>query len=100
MKKTFIALAVIAAAFTALPAAVLAGPAESEPIVTAGVSGPTEMTDAEMDGVTAGALLTVVAFDVVDVNNNKVAVQAAVNAAVGVLGNAAALQNSPARITQ
>ena len=100
MKKVFITLAVIAAAFTAFPAAVVAGPAEAESIVTAGVNGPTEMTDAEMDGVTAGALLTVVAFDVVDVNNNKVAVQAAVNAAVGVLGNAAALQNSPARITQ
>jgi hypothetical protein len=100
MKKMFIAVVAIAVAFTGFPAAVLAGQAELEPIVTAGVSGPTEMTDTEMDQVTAGALLTVVAFDVVDVQNNKVAVQAAVNAAVGVLGNAAALQNSPARITQ
>lgn len=100
MKKGFIALTVIAAAFTAFPAAVLAGSPEPDPVLTTGVSGPIEMTDAEMDGVTAGALLTVIAFDVVDVNNNKVAVQAAVNAAIGVLGNAVALQNSPARITQ
>jgi hypothetical protein len=100
MNKGFIALAVIAAMLVGFPAAVLAGPPEHEQVRTAAVSGPTEMTDAEMDTVTAGALLTVIAFDVVDIENNKVAVQAAVNAAVGVLGNAVALQRSPARITQ
>lgn len=100
MKKWFIALAIIAAVFAAFPAAVLAEPGALDPMVTAGANGPTEMTDTEMDAVTAGALLTVVAFDVVDIENNKVAVQAAVNAAIGVLGNAVALQRSPARITQ
>lgn len=66
------------------------------------------MTDAQMDKVTAGALVNAVLVDVVDVNNNNILnnVQVAipVNAAVaiGVLGGpvgAAALQR-PGRQTQ
>lgn len=100
MRKSFIALAVIAATFVGMPAAVLAGPPEAEQVTTSAVTGPTEMTDAEMDGVTAGALLTVIAVDTVDINNNKVGVQAAVNAAIAVLGEANSAQRSVARITQ
>ncbi len=63
---------------------------------------PVELTDVELDRVTGG-LVTVVAFDVVDVENNeiikdvRVDVDANVNAAVGLLGNAgaAAIQQSP-----
>jgi hypothetical protein len=62
----------------------------------------TELTDAELDAVTGG-LITVVAADVVDVNNNNivrdvdVAVPANVGAAVAVLGTATnvAAQRSP-----
>jgi hypothetical protein len=58
---------------------------------------PVEMTDAQMDNVTGGALINAVLVDVVDVNNNNVQVAIPVNAAVaiGVLGGpvgAAALQ--------
>lgn len=53
---------------------------------------PVKMTDQQMDGVTAGALVDVVLVDVVDVNNNNIAVAVPVNAAVavGVLGGAVA----------
>jgi len=65
---------------------------------------PVEMTDKQMDKVTAGALINVVAVDVVDVQNNKVAVSIPVNAAVaiGVLGGAVAgaAQGQPGRIQQ
>jgi hypothetical protein len=49
---------------------------------------PVALTEAQMDNVSAGALLTVV--DVVDINNNQVQVAVPVNAAVaaGVLGTA------------
>lgn len=45
-------------------------------------TGPVAMTDAQMDTVAAGALINVVAVDVVDVQNNEVAVQIPVAAAV------------------
>ena len=65
---------------------------------------PVEMTDKQMDKVTAGALINVVAVDVVDIQNNKVAVSIPVNAAVaiGVLGGAiaGAAQGQPGRIQQ
>jgi hypothetical protein len=49
---------------------------------------PVELTDAQMDGVTAG-LVTVVAFDVVDINNNTVAVP--VQATIPVAANVCAI---------
>jgi len=65
---------------------------------------PVEMTDQQLDQVTAGALLNVVAVDLVDVNNNNIAVSIPVNAAIaiGVLGGAiaGAAQGQPGRITQ
>ena len=65
---------------------------------------PVEMTDQQLDQVTAGALLNVVAVDLVDVNNNNIAVSIPVNAAVaiGVLGGAiaGAAQGQPGRIGQ
>lgn len=72
---------------------------------SAALAAPKPMTDAQMDKVTAGQLigdvtLTVSNNNVEILNNNRVAVQAAVNAAVGVLGNATAIQRSAARITQ
>ena len=70
----------------------------------ASIAAPVEMTDQQMDQVTAGALINVVAVDVVDVNNNDVAVSIPVNAAVaiGVLGGAlsGAAQGRPGRISQ
>lgn len=67
------------------------------------VKKPTAMTDQEMDKVTAGALINATVIDLVDVQNNNVAVAVPVNAAVavGVLGGAVsgALQQ-PGRITQ
>ncbi len=57
---------------------------------------PAPMTDAQMDKVVGGALITVVAVDVVDIsnvaNNNNVAAAIPVNAAVAILGAAGALQ--------
>ena len=57
---------------------------------------PVEMTDAQMDNVTGGALINAILVDVVDVNNNNVQVAIPVNASVaaGILGaaGAAALQ--------
>ena len=65
---------------------------------------PVEMTDQQLDNVTAGALIEVVAVDVVDVNNNNIAVSVPVNAAVAVavLGGAvaSAAQGQPGRIFQ
>lgn len=67
-------------------------------------AGPVQMTDDQMDQVAAGALLTVVAVDVVDINNNTVAVSIPVNAgvAIAVLGAAGAVatQDQPGRIRQ
>jgi hypothetical protein len=69
---------------------------------------PVQMTEAQLDNVAAG-LITVVAVDVVDINRNNVAVpvtvQLPVNAAVAVLGEAAAAQlprfeGSPGRVRQ
>jgi hypothetical protein len=63
---------------------------------------PVELTDAELDAVTGGALINVVAVDVVDINNNDVDVAIPVNAAVAVavLGQAAAVATQPGRIRQ
>ena len=56
---------------------------------------PVPMTDAQMDKVTAGALINVVAVDLVDINNvannNNVQVAIPVNAAVAILGAAGAV---------
>lgn len=70
---------------------------------SAALAAPKPMTNAQMDKVTAGALLEVnVRNNDIDIlNNNRVAVQAAVNAAVGVLStNTTAAQRAAGRITQ
>jgi hypothetical protein len=66
---------------------------------------PAQMSEAELDQTTAGALINVFAVDVVDVNNNTVKVAIPVNAAVaaeiltsGSTANAFAAQ--PGRIKQ
>jgi hypothetical protein len=63
-----------------------------------------KMSDAQLDNVTAGALINAVVVDVVDVNNNNIAVAVPVNAAVAVnvLGGAtgAAALQQPGRILQ
>jgi hypothetical protein len=63
---------------------------------------PVELTDVELDAVAAGALINVVAVDVVDINNNDVDVAIPVNAAVAVavLGQSAAVATQPGRIRQ
>jgi hypothetical protein len=64
---------------------------------------PVEMTDQQMDNVTAGALIEVVAIDVVDIEKNNVAVAVPVNAAVAVsvLGvSGAAAGQRPGNLTQ
>ncbi len=62
---------------------------------------PIELTDAELDAVAAGALIDVVAVDVVDVENNNVAVSVPVNAAVAAFDSqAVATQGRPGRIRQ
>ena len=63
---------------------------------SAALAKPVQMTEAQMDNVAGGALITAVLVDVVDVNNNNVQVAIPVNAsvAIGILGAAgsAALQ--------
>jgi len=51
---------------------------------------PVELTEAQMDGVNAGALVNVVAVDVVDVETGDIlrTVFVPVNAQIAVLGNA------------
>ncbi len=66
------------------------------------LSGPIELADAELDAVNGGALVNVVAVDLVDVSNvaNDLTVNLPVAAAVAVLGAAAAgnaFQGSPGR---
>ena len=63
---------------------------------------PVELVDHELDAVAAGALIDVVAVDLVDINNNDILNNVTVNlpvaAAVAVLGAAAAgnaFQGSP-----
>jgi hypothetical protein len=51
------------------------------------VTAPVELTDAELDAVTGGALVTIVDF--ADVNQNDVAVSVNAAAAVAALGAAA-----------
>ena len=70
--------------------------------------GPVAMTESQMDDVAAGALITVVAVDVVDVNNNRIlnnnniALSVPVNAAVAAFGSdaTAVQQGRPGRIRQ
>jgi hypothetical protein len=66
------------------------------------LSGLIELTDAELDAVNGGALVNVVAVDVVDISNvaNDLTVNLPVAAAVAVLGAAAAgnaFEGSPGR---
>jgi hypothetical protein len=58
------------------------------------LSGPVELTDAQMDAVNAGALINAVLVDVVDVRNVQVAIPVNAAVAAGILGaaGAAALQ--------
>jgi hypothetical protein len=49
------------------------------------LNAPTELTDAELD-VVAGGLVTVVATDLIEINNNDVEVAIPIAAGVGVLG--------------
>ena len=65
---------------------------------------PVKMSDSQLDNVTGGALINAVVVDVVDIENNRVAVAIPVNAAaaINVLGGptgAAAFQR-PGRIVQ
>ena len=100
MKKQFVAALTFAAvAFTMLPVAVMAEQAADVDKATV-LAGATEMTDTEMDQVTAGALLNVNVNNNDILNNNRVGVQAAVNAAIGVLGTGVAAQRAAASLTQ
>ena len=62
---------------------------------------PVKMTEQQMDQVTAG-LITVVAVDLVDINNNTVQAVVPVNAAaaVAVLGDAVAVAAQNSRVVQ
>ena len=65
---------------------------------------PVKMTDAQMDNVAGGALVSVVAVDVVDVenvlNNVRVAIPVNASVAIAVLGGAVAAASQPGRIFQ
>jgi hypothetical protein len=66
---------------------------------------PVKMTDAQMDNVGGGALLTVVAFDVIDVenvaNNLRVAIPVNAAAAISILGtDTTAIATQPGNINQ
>jgi hypothetical protein len=52
---------------------------------------PVPLTEAQMDNVTAGALVNAVLVDVVDVRNIQVAVPVDAAVAAGILGNAGAI---------
>jgi hypothetical protein len=95
MKKVLVAF--VAVVLAGLPAAVMAATDQPERVDQLG--GAVAMTDAEMDQITAGALLTVTVAGNDILNNNRVGVNAAANAAIGVLGNAAACC-AAARLTQ
>jgi hypothetical protein len=60
-----------------------AAPAFAQDDPTSPTGGPVMLSAAEMDTARGGALLTVFAVDVVDVNNNNIGVNVPVNAAVG-----------------
>jgi hypothetical protein len=92
MKRFFIG--VLAVAFLVTPTFALASSLDAEPLQTAGI----QMTDAEMDNITAGALLNVTVKNIdVAVQNNDIVKDVNVNAAVAaaVLGAA----GSAAKIT-
>jgi hypothetical protein len=92
-------LAAAVAAFALSSVAIAAEPAKpTQPTK----SGPVKMSDQELDKVAAGALITVIAVDVVDVNNNKVAIPVAANVAAGILcAECTATQTArPGRINQ
>jgi hypothetical protein len=98
MKKEFAALT-LALGLGAATSPGLAEPTKTTDISfqAAASSGPVKMTDDQMDNVTAG-LITVIAVDVVDVNNNNILndaqllnnIAVSANAAIAVLGNAVA----------
>jgi hypothetical protein len=94
MKKTLSILAAVAT-IAASGAAFAQDPAPTQDAQAA--RKPVAMTEAQMDKVTAGALIDVTLVDVVDVKDVNVQVAVPVNAsvAVGVLGGAVsgALQN-------
>ena len=98
IKKASTLLVVLGISFSGL------GYADSPSTVAKPSKGPVQMTDAQMDKVSGGALINAVLVDVVDVNNNNVQVAVPVNAsvAVGILGaaGAAALQQPGRQIIQ
>jgi len=64
---------------------------------------PVQMSEAQLDNVTAGALINAVLVDVVDVRNVDVDVAIPVNAAVAIDvlgGGAAAIARQPGRVFQ
>ena len=65
-------------------------------------SGPVQLTDAQMDEVVGGALITLLVVDAVDIDDNTVNVAIPVNATVaaGVLGSAAAVGTQAGNLTQ
>src|SRR3569832_2379088 len=82
---------VTAIAFTlALAAAPAAFAADQKAPDSKPAPQPTKMSDAQLDNVTTNALVNAFVVDLVDVNNNQVAVAVPVNAAVAanVLGGA------------
>ena len=89
------------ALFVATAAAIgLTSVAFADPPKSSGAAKPTKMSEEQLDKVAGGALLTVIAVDVVDVNRNDVNVQVpvAANVAAGVLcGTCAANQTANAR---
>jgi hypothetical protein len=66
---------------------------KTEKKMSAIMNRPLELTDAELDAVAGGQLLTLVLADLVDIGDVNVEVAAPINlaAAVAVLGNATAL---------
>jgi hypothetical protein len=67
---------------------------------------PAQLNDSELDQVTAGALVNVVAVDVVDINRNEivknvdVAIPINASVAIGILGAAGSVATQPGRIFQ
>ena len=94
---------IFAVALTGFASAAMAG----EPVKTTPTKAPVKLTEAQMDNVTAGALVCCIRVDA-DVlnnalNNNNAAVFVPVNAGVaaGILGNAGAVAGQrPGAISQ
>jgi hypothetical protein len=96
--KSVLALCTLSLGLAAAPAFADQGkePANKSPLKAV------KMSDAQLDNVSAGALLNLLVLDAVDINNNTVNVAVPVNAAVaaGVLGTAGAVATQPGNITQ